>query len=427
MVILTIAHHTLREAIRKRVFYVLIGLCILITFISLVIPTTDEPNARIKIILVVFFQVVVLLCIIGVILISALSLPSEIEDKTIYSILSKPISKLSIIIGKIIGFALLSALILAILGALNIIILQQAVVRLPEGCKDILKARNEFTVSKFDIQGKLHHIREGTVWIEGGRTGIAVWNFSHVCEKPDSKSYFEAELSPKIESTGKFADSIPLVVRLEGVGSDHYRTEVISIKADEPFLLKLDTGIIQKSSNINISLFPLNTTDHIGVTADDVKVFFVKKGFLLNYIKAGIITFLKFLLIVIITVMGSTYLSAPVSIVSSLIVFLCGHILDFIKDFSFLIQYQGVHEHALPTVMRKPGVFFVYLDSCMKKILEWFSVVLPDFNRYDSLEFLLKGINIPLKTIVISFGYTALYAVICLFISFFVFKRREFL
>lgn len=427
MTIVTIANHTFRESIRKRILHVLIGLSILIMAASLVIPTTDEPDARIKMMLVIFFQGVVLLCIVGVILLSATSLPCEIEDKTIYGILSKPVSRLKIIIGKIIGFAMLSALILAILSLLHIIALEQARARLPEKYRGIVKARNEITASQFSVQGKSHHIRGGIVWIEGGRTGIAVWNFSGVYNKPDDKCYFEVEFNPKIESTRKFAGTIPLVVRTENVDSDQQRIEILSVKADEPLLVKIAPEIIQKSSDINISVFPLNKTDYIGMTQDNVRMFLVKEGFVFNYVKAVIITFLKFLLIVIIAVMGSTYLSAPVSIASALIVFICGHILDFIKDFSFLIQdHVHEHEYTLPTVIEKTNIFLPYIDALVKRIFEWLSIVLPDFKRYDSLKFLLNGINIPLETVGVSLGYTALYAGVCLFISFITFKRREF-
>jgi ABC-type transport system involved in multi-copper enzyme maturation permease subunit len=125
--------------------------------------------------------------------------------------------------------------------------------------------------------------------------------------------------------------------------------------------------------------------------------------------------------------MGSTYLSAPVSIVSAMVVFLCGHILDYVKDFSLVIQRYDVHEHALPAALKKPNIFLVYLDYIIKKPLEWVSVVLPDFKRFDSLKFLLKGINISWETVGVSVGYTALYAGICLFIASVIFKKREFL
>ena len=424
--ILTIAGHTFRDVIRKKILHVLIGLGILIIIVAPFIPTTDEPDARVKMMLVVFFQVVVLLCIVGVIFLSATSLPHEIEDRTIYGILSKPVSRLKIVVGKITGFALVSALLLIILGLVNIVAIQRIASRLPEGYRGILKARNEFTASRFSIQGKSHHVRGGIVWIEGGRTGIALWSFSGLYKKLDKKSSFEVEFNLKIDSSRKDIDAIPLVVGIEDANVDQWKTSVLSAKIDEPLTLKIDPAIVEKSGTVNVTVFPIHSTDYIGVTQGDVKLFGVQKGFVYNYAKAIVITFLKFLLIISIAVMGSTYLSAPVSIVSALVIFLCGHILDFVKDFSLVIQRYDVHERALPAALKKPNILLVYIDYLIKKPLEWFSVILPDFKRFDSLKFLLKGINIPLETVGVSLGYTVLYAGICLFISSVIFKKREF-
>jgi ABC-type transport system involved in multi-copper enzyme maturation permease subunit len=424
---LTIAINTLREALRKKTLHVLIGLGLLVMLALPVIPTTDEPDARIKMMLVVFFQVVVLLCIAGVIFLSATSLPHEIEDRTIYGILSKPIARVKVIMGKILGFALLSAILLAIFGLLNMAVIQHLASNLPEEYRGIVKARTEFAASQFDIQGKLHHAREGIAWIEGGRAGIARWTFSDLRKKPANKSAFEAEFSPKIESSRGFVDTIPLVVRVEDTNLRRSKTEVLPARVDKPFIVKIDTESVQENSVMHITVFPVHPTDYIGVTQEDVKVFSIQKGFVSNYTKAVIITFLKFLLIIVIAVMGSTYLSAPVSIVSAFVVFLCGHILEYIKDFSLLIQCNDVHEHVLPAMLEKPNILLVYMDYLIKKPLEWISFVLPDFKRFDSLKFLLKGINIPIETVGVSFGYTAVYAGICLFISAIIFKKREFL
>ena len=54
------------------------------------------------------------------------------------------------------GFALVSALVLIILGLVNIVAIQRIASRLPEGYRGILKARDEFTASRFSIQGKSH-------------------------------------------------------------------------------------------------------------------------------------------------------------------------------------------------------------------------------------------------------------------------------
>lgn len=421
-----IAIHTLRESLRKKTLHVLIGLSIFIMAVLPAIPTTDEPDARVKMILVVFFQVVVLLCITGVILLSATSLPHEIEDKTIYGILSKPVSRIRIVVGKIIGFTLLSALLLVVLGLFNLVSLQYRASDLPEEYRGIVKARSEFVASHFSIQGTVHHARQGIGWIAGGRSGVARWQFSHIKKPPGHASGFEVEGNLKIESSGGFTGTIPLMVRVENEISGRGKTEVISANVDKPFILKIDPAIIQENTTLNITAFPVLATDYLGVTPMDVKVFLIRKGFLSNYGKAVLLTFLKFVLIVIIAVMGSTYLSAPVSIVAAFVVFLCGHILDFIKDFSLLMQDHHAHEHAVPGVLKTPNMFLIYMDYLIKKPLEWICFIFPDFKRFDSLKFLLKGINIPFETVGVSFGYTAVYAGVCLFLSAMILKKREF-
>lgn len=422
----TIAIHTLRESLRKKTLHVLIGLGILIMAVLPVIPTTDEPDAGVKMILVVFFQVVVLLCISGVILLSATSLPYEIEDKTIYGILSKPVSRLKVIVGKITGFALLSAILLVILSLFNLVSVYYRASHLPEEYRGILKARKEFAASDFSIEGKLHHTREGIAWIAGGRSGVARWSFSDIQKTHENTSGFETDCNLKLESGRGLSDTIPLMIRMENDRVNRGKSEVVTAKVDKPFILKIDPEMVLENSTLNITVFPILATDYMGVTHSDIKVFSVQKSFLSNYAKAVFITFLKFLLILIVAVMGSTYLSASVSIVSAFVVFLCGHILEFIKDFSLLIQHHDMHEHAVPAVLKTPNILLVYMDYLVKKPLEWICFVLPDFRRFDSLKFLLNGIDIPLETVGVSFGYTIVYAVICLFISCSVLKKREF-
>jgi len=425
--ILAIANHTFREAIRKKILHVLFGLGVFIVIISPFMPTTDEPDARIKMAFIVFFQVVALLCILGIIFLSATALPYEIEDRTIYGILSKPVSRIKIILGKAVGFSFLSAFLLGILSLIQVFFVWQAASKTPEKYRGVLKARNEFRASQFSVRGKSHHVREGIVWIEGGRAGVAVWNFLHLPVESGGTGHFEANYKLKIESSSVDVDTIPLIVKVADAVSGEGKTNILSAKMDEPLTVEIASEIIQKSGSVEITAFPLRSEDYIGVTPDDVKLFSVQNGFAVNYAKAIGTTFLKFLLMAVIAVTGSTYLSAPVSIVSALFIFLCGHILDFFKDFSLLLHRSDMHDHSLLSEFDKPGVFFEYLDFIIKKPLEALSVILPDFKKFDSLKFLLKGVDIPLETVGFLLGYTAMYVSICLFISFILFKRREIL
>ncbi|MBM4055061.1 MAG: hypothetical protein FJ264_10430 [Planctomycetes bacterium] len=424
--ILTLAIHTVREAIRKKIPHILISLGAIVLAISPFISTTHEPDALPKIMLTVFFQAVALLCVTGIILFSAVSLPHDIENKTIFSILSKPVSQFKFVAGRTLGFALLAAFILVALGLVNIISVFFASAHLPPEHRGIFKARKEFGAHHFHIQGKIHHEKEGIRWVMGGREGIAIWHFSHLHEKAKNIPPFEVELRLKLDSSRNVADTIPLSIGIEGIQSKENKTELVSAKADETVTLGIPPEIIRKNNDIKITVFPTLTADYIGTAHNTIKVFSIQKGFVFNYAKALAITFLKFLLIIAIAVMGSAYLSAFVSILSAFAVFLCGHLLDFIKDFSLLLHHSGAHEHGLPGMIKKPSGFMIYMDYFFKKPLEWISFILPDFKKFDILSYLLKGIDIPIETIGFSAGYTVLYVAICTLISYILLKKREF-
>ncbi|MCF6150060.1 MAG: hypothetical protein E3K37_15530 [Candidatus Kuenenia sp.] len=425
--ILTLATQSLREAIRKKIPHILIALGTIILAISPLISTTNEQDALPKIMLILFFQVVVLLCMIGIILFSAISLPHDIENKTVFSVLSKPVSKFKLVAGKTLGFALLAAFILIVLSLVNIIFVFFASAHLPPEHRGIFKARKEFNAQHFHIQGKIHHQKEGIHWIMGGGEGAAIWNFSRLHEKAKNIPPFEAELRLKFDSSRDTTETILLSIAIEGIQSKENKTEVFSAKADETLTISINPEIIKKNNDIKITVFPTLDTDYIGTAQNNIKVFSIQKGFIFNYAKALAITFLKFLLIIAIAVMGSAYLSALVSILSAFAVFLCGHLLDFIKDFSLLLHHSGTHEHALPGMIKKPNIFMIYMDYLCKKPLEWISFILPDFKKFDGLTYLLKGINIPIETIGFSAGYTLIYVTLCTLISCIILKKREFL
>lgn len=129
----------------------------------------------------------------------------------------------------------------------------------------------------------------------------------------------------------------------------------------------------------------------------------------------------------VIAVLGSTFLSLPVNILFCLFVFFCGNITDFMRDLSTVINVIETreHEHAISGVMRESNVYLVYLNNIIKKPILLLSYILPDFRYFSVGKYFVDGINIPCKRIFMSFGYAVLYALVCLPISFLVFKRKE--
>jgi len=180
----------------------------------------------------------------------------------------------------------------------------------------------------------------------------------------------------------------------------------------KPLLLRLNGKSLDGSTELTVVVSPENSGDFLGVRADDLRILWGEKSFGCNYLKGLVIISTQFLLMVVIAVLGSTFLSLPVNILFCLFVFFCGNISDFMRDLSTVINVFETreHEHVISEVMQKSNVLLVYLNNIIKKPILLLSYILPDFRYYSVGEYFVDGINIPCKRIFMGFGYAVLYA-----------------
>src|SRR5687767_5387619 len=104
-----------QESIRRRVLWItplaILG-AIVVSQLQVAVDPQDAIRQTTKICLFATGLVVTLTAII----LACTSLPKEIENRVIYTIVSKPTTRLEIVLGKVWGFAKVSAAILAIMG-----------------------------------------------------------------------------------------------------------------------------------------------------------------------------------------------------------------------------------------------------------------------------------------------------------------------
>ena len=99
-----IAWNTVRETIRKKHVYVLaIIAVVLVGFSSLIVFFHESPEAFMK---ELSLFTVSFLCMLVTVFIAAPQIRREMEDKSIYTILAKPVGRFSYILGKFLGSAL---------------------------------------------------------------------------------------------------------------------------------------------------------------------------------------------------------------------------------------------------------------------------------------------------------------------------------
>lgn len=115
--VMAMARLAIKEALRRKVVLVAFAIfAILLLFGQWFMNGTDNPEKRFMNTIMFGTQ---LLTLLTVMLISAFSLPEDIKNKTIYTIVTKPVRATEIIIGRILGFGLLGTVLLALMGLIS--------------------------------------------------------------------------------------------------------------------------------------------------------------------------------------------------------------------------------------------------------------------------------------------------------------------
>lgn len=104
-----VAGNTLREAGRNRLFFGLLGVAILMLIFSLVLSDLALVDQKARLVQDFGLFVIPLLCVVTAILLGALLLYKEIDRKTLYGILPKPVRRSEFLLGKFIGLCTLLA------------------------------------------------------------------------------------------------------------------------------------------------------------------------------------------------------------------------------------------------------------------------------------------------------------------------------
>jgi hypothetical protein len=118
-----IAGVSFREAIRRRVLYVTpLAMVGVIAISQLTLPFDEQDAIRQTTRYCLFAAGMIV--VVTALLLAATNLPKEIESRVIFTIVTKPTTRLEIVLGKVLGFSLVSGMILLIMGLFTFTYLQ---------------------------------------------------------------------------------------------------------------------------------------------------------------------------------------------------------------------------------------------------------------------------------------------------------------
>ncbi|HEY7426020.1 MAG TPA: hypothetical protein VH682_17450, partial [Gemmataceae bacterium] len=139
-----------KEAIRRRVLYAFSFLLLVFLFASWFIPHKPEDQVRSYVAVVYWAMTRVLL--VAAVIVVAFSIPNDIRHQTIHTIVTKPVERFEILLGRFLGFTALMTLVLLLVTSVSIIYVLRGVD--PEAAAESLKAREP-------LYGELHFENTG--------------------------------------------------------------------------------------------------------------------------------------------------------------------------------------------------------------------------------------------------------------------------
>jgi len=354
-----------------------------------------------------------LLCLLTII-VSIYSLTSDIRQRQIYTVITKPIRRFQFLFGKVLGVVLLDVGLLVIFSAIIYTIAicipkfsEASDAELARLDNEFFTARASLTPAEADVtkevrdayekykeSGQLQRLfpgfsREKIIGDITKRKQLEkraapvghelVWEFDNVKPVDPNQSLFirfKYDVSvnpPDLQVYGKWiagdVRQIRYGTRIETPIRDFDRKDLVRTFHE----IEVPGDVVADDGYLAIGFFnvPLNRTVVFFPLEDGLEILYKSGTFGANFLRAVLLILLRLIFLAVLAILASTFLSLPVAILLCLVIFFTGTVSGFVLD-SFDFLSEGLSE--------------VY-SYTLRPIL----TLLPQFDRFNPSGFLISG------------------------------------
>jgi hypothetical protein len=206
-----IARLSFKEAVRRKVLWVLLALLLVVLFGSWFIP--HKPEDQVRNYVTVVFKAIAIVILLLAALIASFGIPDDVRSQTIHTVITKPVQRFEIFLGRFLGYAVLLTAALAVVSGFALLYVLRNID--PEAQEESLKARERFR-GKLTYQGTNKEKGEnvGREWqyrgyISGKRRNstdpdqYAIWSFPEVPAQLLNRAQVRLEFALDIYRTHK--------------------------------------------------------------------------------------------------------------------------------------------------------------------------------------------------------------------------------
>ncbi|QDT92944.1 ABC transporter permease [Gimesia algae] len=377
---------TIRESLRQKILYVFIVFAVLFMFAGWFLSgTADRPDLQVQSYIDFVLKAISWLVIPIMLLLSCWSLPEDIRLRTIHTVVTKPVHRIEIVLGRMLGFTLLGTVILLVMGTVGYIWINRQVPDIvkyqpmPSAVEQLeseenssddkteeekkLELEDSLLVSKVPLYGEISFtdregaptklgINVGDVWmhrsyIEGATKASAIYKFKGVDESDAIKgdlvlqSSFEAfrthkgnmemggilfQLTFVNEDTGLRVESPAFVNKEYSDNRMVFNRKILQKKYDGSEDVEVDIfdELVDKEGNLTVEVHCQEAGQLLGMARSDLFIRTPDRPFYVGYSKAVFGIWMPMVLVIMLGVTISCFVKGPVAILTTLTVVLVG-------------------------------------------------------------------------------------------------------
>ncbi|MHC4359315.1 MAG: ABC transporter permease [Planctomycetota bacterium] len=379
-----IAKNTVKQAVRMKIAVVFtLMLVILLPVMGITMTGDGTLKGQLQTFISYGFSLTSLLLCLLTIAVSVYTLTSDIDQRQIYTVLTKPVRRFQLILGKLLGVILLDAGLLTLFAG----IIYTVTIYMPQYCKaskdELMQVRNEFFTARTGLKpgevdvtaevkkayerleksgelppdvssnktlrddiiarltkGKRHDKRSAVVGEE------LVWNFNDVKPADANGSLFirfkyDVSANPlDLKVSGKW-----LIGDIRQYGSK-VETPVYAFERRDLirtfYEIEVPADAVAEDGYLAVVFYndpQLNNTIVIFPPEDGLEVLYKSDSFSANFLRSALIIFFRLIFLACLGILSATFLSLPVAILFCLVFFFAGSISGFIiESFSTLSE-----------------------------------------------------------------------------------------
>jgi hypothetical protein len=383
-----IAMMTLLEASRRKVFVILILFAVAILSSTLFFPAVDM-DGRLRLIEIWSLRAAALFTAIIGLFLAGFSLPTDFEQKRIYLLVTKPVSKAVLFLGRFLGYVFLLAIFVAVMGAITILFLRT--VGLFSGPKfPALVAYPRFPATAFDHRGGAEITGSKEKYQIDAELGRAlVWRFKglHRSAFPEPEIRARMLLSLGARNDPFRAAGTVKIRVVNPAGENHPLS--LSLNTNEEGDFAIPSRLIGEAGAFDVEISAGDADGIISGAESGVLLYGKSMSFEAAFARGMALVLLQSIIVLSLTLMASTFLSAPLSILLGVFLYVVGSIHGYVQEGARDID-RSLGELRPMGKQRTPENIPVPILKISSATSQAVLAAVPDFADFDFSTWLLK-------------------------------------